>query len=442
MQNNIEQNIILSISLLVSNNIKTIRKCLESLQPLLQAIPSELIVVDTVGEKNSDGSLAVVKEYTTHIVPFVWCDDFAAARNAGLGQAKGEWFLFLDDDEWFEDTSEIIDFFKTGEYLAYRSATYQIRNYKDRTGTSYSIAELGRMIKREKDTKFIGKIHETFSEIFLPCKAFASFVHHYGYVYDSEEEKQKHQQRNLKLLQKELEKNKYDLRYRAQMAMELATFDNERALKFCEETFKLCADKKDTPEFQWQLALVFRLYEALGVNDIEADNAYEQLKKVFGYSKTTENAITYQLARIHIIFKNYTRAYPYVLQYFETLQYLKEHKKEQQLQMVADSSRYQSRECYLEMLEFGAYCGWQSKAYEDAYFFYFQLPWEQEIYYNKESLWYVFQLATEYFDAKTIFQIIQRVMKNPTMKKEFASMMHHPVIKEIVAKTMETMRNA
>ena len=242
------------------------------------------------------------------------------------------------------------------------------------------------------------------------------------------------------LSKEELESNPYNLRYRTQMAMELATFDNESALKFCEETFQLCAEKKDTPEFQWQLALVFRLYEALGVNDIEAVKTYQQLKEMFGYSRTTENSISYQLTRIHIICKNYTQAYPYVLQYFESLQYLREHPEEQQLQMAADSFRYQSKECYLEMLEFGAYCAWQAKAYPDAWFFYSELPWEQQDYYNKESLWYVFQMATEYFDARTLFKIIQRVMKNTELKKEFAVMMQNPVIKQMVNETLETMK--
>ena len=428
-----------TISLLVSNNIATVKKCLDSLQPLLQAVPSELIVVDTVGEAKSDGSLAVAKQYTKNIVNFTWCNDFAAARNAGLEQAQGEWFFYLDDDEWFEDISELIEFFRTGEYLTYYSATYRIRNYKDREGKNYSTAELGRMIKRGKNTKFIGRIHETFSEIYLPCKAFSAFVHHYGYVYDSEEEKKKHQERNLALLRKELEQDKQNLRYRTQMAMELASFDNEAALRFCEETFALCADKKETPEFQWQLALVFRLYEALGVNDLDADNTYQLLKDTFGYSETTENSISYQMTRIHIIFKNYVQAYPYVLQYFDTLQYLKEHPKEQQLQMTADSYRYQSNECYLEMMEFGAYCAWKSKQYEDAWFFYSELPWGN--YTNKDTLWYVFQLSLEYLNAPLLFGIIQKVMKNEALKKEFAVMMQEPIIKQQVAKTMEFMKH-
>ena len=43
----------------------------------------------------------------TRVVQFTWCDDFSKARNAGLEKARGQWFLYLDDDEWFIDTKEI-----------------------------------------------------------------------------------------------------------------------------------------------------------------------------------------------------------------------------------------------------------------------------------------------------------------------------------------------
>ncbi|NLL32108.1 MAG: hypothetical protein GX252_02065, partial [Enterococcus cecorum] len=36
--------VLLSISILVSNQIKTIRKCMESIRPLLEQVPSELII--------------------------------------------------------------------------------------------------------------------------------------------------------------------------------------------------------------------------------------------------------------------------------------------------------------------------------------------------------------------------------------------------------------
>ena len=86
-------------------------------------------MVDTVGEENSDGSLAIAREYADKVVHFTWYDDFAAARNAGLEQCQGKWFMFLDDDEYYDDVTPLIDFFHNPEYLA----KYYSINVKGRT---------------------------------------------------------------------------------------------------------------------------------------------------------------------------------------------------------------------------------------------------------------------------------------------------------------------
>ena len=56
---------ILSISILVSNRIDTVEKTMESVKRIMDRIPCELIIVDTVGEEKSDGSLAIAKKYAT-----------------------------------------------------------------------------------------------------------------------------------------------------------------------------------------------------------------------------------------------------------------------------------------------------------------------------------------------------------------------------------------
>jgi glycosyltransferase involved in cell wall biosynthesis len=42
------------------------------------------------------------------VVPFSWCDDFAAGRNAALPHCTGDWILHLDPDEW--PTPMMLDF--------------------------------------------------------------------------------------------------------------------------------------------------------------------------------------------------------------------------------------------------------------------------------------------------------------------------------------------
>ena len=121
----IKSDIKLTIGLLVSNRIKYIRQVMEALKPLLDAVPSELIAVDTKGE-DSDGSIEVVKEYTDKVYPFTWCNDFAAARNVTFEHARGEWYMYLDDDEVFDDVQEIIDFFLSGEYKNFGAGYYGV----------------------------------------------------------------------------------------------------------------------------------------------------------------------------------------------------------------------------------------------------------------------------------------------------------------------------
>ena len=424
---------VLSVSLLVSNRKDTIRKCMESLRPLLEEIPGELVIVDTVGEEQSDGSLAVAKEYATKTVHFDWCNDFGAARNAGLEETTGEWFLFLDDDEWFEDCSQIVDFFQTGEYLCYLSANYRVRNYTNAEGTEYNETSLVRMVRKGNTTRFIGTIHETFSEVYLPCKDFSCYVHHYGYVYKNQDEKMAHQERNTYLLQEELKRNPKDLRYRTQMALELATYDNENALEFCFETFRLCPELKKEPGFQWQLSLVFRLYEALGTAAAAARETYAEFQKKYGLSETAENAICFQLVRIHILCGEHAAAYPYAVRYFELLDWLTKYPEQQQLQMTADFLRYQNDAGCLEMLHFGAYCAWQAKKYEDAWSWYRTMPWETDFGKNTEAFSFLLGLANERLDAEKIVDIIKRILKNQKMMADAG-------IKDKVAEVLQSLK--
>lgn len=212
-----EKKKLLSISLLVSNRPDTVEKCLKSLEHLRKSVSSELILVDTgCGEKVRN----IIELYADKIVEFTWCGDFAKARNAGLKEATGEWFLYLDDDEWFEDTSEIEEFFLSGEWKNYGYAFYKQRNYDDMSGSVYSDALVTRMTRLYENVCFVYSIHECFENIRGNIKIFNAYVHHYGYIYKSKKELYEHSRRNIKPLLEEHKCNPKELRHNVQLAQE------------------------------------------------------------------------------------------------------------------------------------------------------------------------------------------------------------------------------
>ena len=211
-----DSKILLSISLLVSGRKET-RKCLDSLKPFLEELPCELILVDTGCDKETR---AIIEEYTDNIVNFTWCADFSKARNAGLEKAVGKWFLYLDDDEWFEDPSEIIDFFRSGEYKNYHSACYLQRNYRDYQETGYTDANVSRMVELEKNTRFKSSIHEYLSPLRGPVKLFNTYVKHFGYIFKSNKEKYEHSKRNVDLLLEMMKKEPMEFRWDTQILQE------------------------------------------------------------------------------------------------------------------------------------------------------------------------------------------------------------------------------
>lgn len=209
--------ILLTISILISNRPDTVRKCLDSVKPLLENVPSELILVDTgCGEQVRK----IIEEYTDKIIDFEWCRDFSKARNAGLERAKGKWFLYLDDDEWFEDVTEIIRFFNSGEYAAYGVGLYNQRNYLLMDGSEYTELLVGRMIRLEPDIRFIYRIHECFNRAPGHAKKLRVYVHHYGYIYQTPEEAEEHARRNISLLLEERRERPLNMRHAVQLAQE------------------------------------------------------------------------------------------------------------------------------------------------------------------------------------------------------------------------------
>lgn len=159
----------------------------------------EMVVVDT---GSTDDTVALARAAGARVVPFRWCDDFAAARNASLRAATGDWAFVLDIDERIARR----DFERVRQAAAGSGCCYlcQQWNYYDRAEhqewqpvsgrypeqergrTGFFAAEQYRLLPVHPDLQWRGIVHEDLAEsiekLGLPVRLLDVPVHHYGYV--------------------------------------------------------------------------------------------------------------------------------------------------------------------------------------------------------------------------------------------------------------------
>lgn len=222
---------LLSIGMIVKNEIRCLEKCLKALQPLREAIPCQLVIADTGSD---DGTREVAQRYADILFDFPWINDFAAARNAVLDRCTGKWALTVDADEYLDaDFAELVKFLTGPEQKQFNWACVSIVNYSDREMKGDGIDFLAaRLAKLAAHPRYEGTIHEYLS---LPKAGSAKALfevrfHHDGYAQDSKhpERALQKQKRNLALLDQELEKEPGNL----------------KALMQCQESSSLFPDKQ------------------------------------------------------------------------------------------------------------------------------------------------------------------------------------------------------
>lgn len=377
-----EKKTILSISMLVSDRPDTIRRCLDSLKPIRESIPSELILVNT--SKNQQVR-EIIEEYTDEIVDFEWCDDFAKARNAGLDKARGEWFLTLDDDEWFVNPQPLIDFFQSGEYKEYGCANYLVRNFYDSKYQYYSDAWVSRMIQISDDTHYESKIHEYLYPVKGDCKNIEALAYHSGYIFASEEERLAHFERNVRLLRKMIDEEPERLRWRVQLLQEYrAVHDYEHMYEDgmkCIELFRKIDNSVDNRD-------IGTFYVAAAEGKLflkDEDEAYRIGALAIKDKRTSELCHAYVMLIYGVIFyrkKNWAEAEHAIKTYFQIQEYLRQNPKRLEIQQGA----LLVAEAFDEMALKKAYsilivCGLKKQDTEPLKKYFKELRWEQNSVY-------------------------------------------------------------
>jgi glycosyltransferase involved in cell wall biosynthesis len=266
--------------MIVKNEEKYLRRCLEAISPILREVPSELIIADT---GSTDRTVEIAREFTDKVIHFEWCDDFGAARNSTLKKAKGAWYMYLDADEIVQDCTDLIRFFNTGEYLRYNSGVVTLKSFNDESQIVKATIHLTRLVKKQVDLKFINPIHERLNILKEPSKQLDLIIDHYGYVTKNNEEFIKTKiERNLKIMFAEEQKKPDDCLNLYNICQAYMLDKNmEAALNYCEKGIKFAKEQKLSFELLFyirkaQIYFLLKDYQKLLV----ATEEYFSAKKV------------------------------------------------------------------------------------------------------------------------------------------------------------------
>ena len=330
-----EQKIILSISLLISDRLETIAKCLDSLKPIMMSVPSELILVDT---SRNPKVHELLQSYTDHIITFDWCNDFAKARNVGLKEARGEWFLYLDDDEWFTDSEAIIHFFTSGQYKECGEACYIQRNYLDMEGLQYSDCWVSRMFRLTPETHFVSKIHEYAEPGGGDRMILDAVVDHYGYVFEDEAKAKAHYERNTTLLLEMIGQQPENLRWRMELAQEyLLASEYQKLYDLGKESLQIAHKQSGINE-----EVAMETFYAGMILGLENQEKYDEMHAVC--DEACSDARATQLLRaftalhqadVYVQMHNYEAGAQKIQEYFDWKQFFESHPAELVIQKTA-----------------------------------------------------------------------------------------------------------
>lgn len=287
--------LLLTIGVPVSDQIQTIDRCLSHIKPLLDGLDAELLVIDT---GSTDGTLDVCRRYGARIVTHPWCDDMSAVRNEGIYNARGQWYMSIDDDEWFEDVGAILDFFRNGTYRRCNVAMYRQRNYTDSAGERYEDLASLRLAEITEDLHFEGRIHDAMMiKGHRTGLVLDAYVHHYGSVRDDPERERAKAVRNLAILPYDVYEYPDDVRYLFQLGKECSvTMGRETSICLLAQVCALSKAKKiDQYGKNSVMDIIYELYQG---NDRRLFLWAEHLLGLFHFTWAEQAAAAWYLEEL------------------------------------------------------------------------------------------------------------------------------------------------
>lgn len=231
----------ISLCMIVRDEAELLPRFLER----ARGVWDELVIVDT---GSRDETVAIAKAAGARVLHREWDHSFAAARNFGLREARGDWILFLDADEFISDAlkSEIR---AIAGNAAVGAATVVMRN--ELPHGNVHVSSLLRLFRRFGEAQFRFPVHEEVWSSLEPClrrsgqrvATLGGMVEHLGYKPERALAKNK-KQRDVALLERCLQADPFDL-YSWYKLLEVAQFwKDSELLRGTANAFRVLLDKQ------------------------------------------------------------------------------------------------------------------------------------------------------------------------------------------------------
>lgn len=266
--------ITVSVCMIVKNEEKNLRRCLDCLKDFAD----EIIIADT---GSIDRTKEIARKYTDKIYDFEWIDDFAAARNFVFSKATMDYIYSADADEML-DKANIYKLMQLKQVLLDEIDIVQM-NYTNQLeyGTTYNYDKEPRpkLFKRVRSFMWQDPVHETIRTSPIVYDSDIDIIH---------KPHERHSKRDFATIQKVISKGgRLSANLTTMYAKELFISGDDDDFNTAHDYFKEIADGQDATVDEINQAAAILVHCALINNN---------LKEMFTYS--LKNMVTSPCAEI------------------------------------------------------------------------------------------------------------------------------------------------
>lgn len=144
----------LGLCLIVKNEERTLARCLSS----AAGIVDEIVVVDT---GSMDRTVEIARTFTDNVFRFEWVNDFSKARNYAFEQVASDYIFWMDaDDVLLEKDAEQLSRTLATMPSDTDAVSMPYHLAFDEAGNVASSLRRNRIVKKARDFRWIGQVHE------------------------------------------------------------------------------------------------------------------------------------------------------------------------------------------------------------------------------------------------------------------------------------------